>query len=66
MDDEQEYDVFDFDDVCSVDFITYVATTCDTSTIQLNPKLLSESLKYAFLGYDESLPMTIASNLDQD
>ena len=68
MDDEPEYDVFDFDDACSIDLITEVVSACDTFVVSLDLKLLPDSLKYAFLRHDESLPMIIASylNLDQD
>jgi len=66
MDDEPEYDVFDFNDACSVDFIAKFSFTCDTSAAPLDLKTLPDSLKYAFLGRDESLPMIIASDLNQD
>ena len=60
MDNEPKYDVDNFDDVCSVDFITNVACASNTSTILLSLKLLSNSLKYAFLGLNKSSPMNIA------
>ena len=67
MRDEPKYDVFDFD-MCVMDFITDVVSTCDTSTISstisLDLKPLPDSLQYAFLGLDEFLPVIIASNLD--
>ena len=66
MDDEPEYDVFDFDDGCSLDFITKVASTCDTYTVPLNLKPLPDSLKDASLGHDEFLPIIIVSDLNKD
>ena len=65
MDNKLEYDVFDFDDACSTYFIVEVAFSCETSTISLDLKPLPDSLKYAFLGLDESVSVIIASNLDQ-
>ena len=47
MNDEPEYDVFDFD-TSSVDFIAEIASACDTSTVSLDLKPLHDSLKYAF------------------
>ena len=64
VDDEPEYNVFDFD-ICSVDFIAIVAFAYDTSTISLELKSFPDSLKYAFLGPDKSLPIIIAFELDQ-
>ena len=65
MDDEPKYDVFDFN-MCLVDFITDVIFAYDTSTVSLDLKPLPASLKYAFLGLDESLHVIIAYDLDQD
>ena len=44
MDDDPEYDMFDFDDVGFGDFITNVVSTCDTSTISLDLEPLPSSL----------------------
>ena len=38
MDDESEYEVFDFDDRCSVDFIADTISAYNTSTISLDLK----------------------------
>ena len=48
MDDELEYNVLDFNNACFVDFITDIASACDTYAISLDLKLLANSLKYAF------------------
>ena len=48
MDDELGYDVFDFNEACSVDFIAEVASACDTSTVPLNLKPLSAPLSMLF------------------
>ena len=37
MDDELEYDVFDFSDACSVDFIVKVSSACAASAINPYP-----------------------------
>ena len=66
INDEPEYDVFDFNDACLVNFIAEVASICDTSTVPLDLKPLPESLKFAFLRDGEFLPLIIASNLSQD
>jgi len=58
--------VFHFDDACSVDFITDVISAYDTSGIPLDQTSLLNSLKYVFLGLDESLAIIIASTFDQD
>jgi len=52
--------------MCSVAFIVDVVSACDTSAISLDLKPLPNSLKYAFVGPDVSLPMIIASNLDHN
>jgi len=65
MDDEPKYDVFDFN-MCLVDFITDVIFAYDTSTVSLDLKPLPASLKYAFLGLDESLHVIIVYDLDND
>ena len=49
-----------------MDFITDVVSTCDTSVVSLDLKALPNSLKYAFLGLEEFLPVIIVSDLDQD
>jgi len=48
VDDDPEYDVFDFNDPCSMDFITKVVSTCDTFAAPLDIKPLPASLKYVF------------------
>jgi len=63
MDNEPECDVFDSNDACS---ITEVAPTYDTSTTPLDLKPLPDSLKYDFLSHDESLPVIITFDLNQD
>jgi len=40
--------------------------TCNTCVIPLDLKPLPNSPKYAFLGLDESSPMVIAFDLDQN
>jgi len=55
IDDEPKYDVFDFNDIHSVDFNFDVISVCDTFAISLDLKPLLESVKYAFLGPDKSL-----------
>jgi len=70
VNDEPEYDVFEFDDLCSTAdcLLTIVSESMHESvsppTLKLKP--LSNSLKYAFLGPDKSLPIIITSNLDRD
>jgi len=66
IDDEPEYDVFGFDNVGSVNFIADVVSACDTSTVSLDPKPRSHSLRYVILDPDESLPVVITSDLYQD
>jgi len=70
IDDEPENDVFEFDDLCSTaDCLLAALSEFDTesvSPIVLELKPLTDSLEYAFLGPDESLPVIIASNLDRD
>jgi len=66
VDDEPKYDVFDFNDAHSVDFIPKVASTYDTFAAPLDLKPFPNSIKYALLGHDESLPVIIASDLNQD
>jgi len=48
MDDEPEYDVFDFNDACSMDFITEVASACDTpaAPLDMNPCLILLSMLF--------------------
>ena len=63
IDDEPEYNVFDFD-MWSMDFIAEVIFVCDTSAISLDIKPLPDSFKYVFLVPHESLLVIIASDLD--
>ena len=42
VDDEPEYDVFDFNDACSMDFITKFSFACDTSAVSLDLKRLPD------------------------
>ena len=69
MNDEPEYDVFEFDDVCST--ANYLLTAMSESAFEsvsppaLELKPLPDFLKYAFLGPDESLPIIITSDLDR-
>jgi len=65
VDAEPGYDVFDFDTYFMV-FIAEITSTCDTFGVSLDLKPLADSLKYAFLSPNESLPVIIASDLDQD
>lgn len=67
MDHEPECDAFDFDD-CSLDSISTSMTTpaCEPPTAPLELKPLPDSLKYAFLGPNESLLVIVASDLDLD
>jgi len=62
--------VFEFDDLCSTAdcLLTDVSISAaeSVSPIALELKPLPDSLKYAFLGPDESLPIIIASDLDRD
>ena len=57
--------MFDFD-TYSVGFIAEIAAAYDTSYVSLDLKPLPDPLKYAFLSPNESLPVIIASDLDQD
>jgi len=58
MDDEPEYDVFQFDDLCS-------ASECVISSASLELKPFPDSLKYSFSRPNESLSVIIAFDLDQ-
>jgi len=49
MDDEPDYDVFNFDDGCSIDYIADFVSTCNTSAISLDLKPLPDSLENGFL-----------------
>jgi len=70
IDDELEYDMFEFDDLCSAiecllaAMSESVAKSVFPVAFELKP--LPNSLKYAFLEPHESLPVIIASDLDQD
>jgi len=70
VNDELEYDVFEFDDLCSTAdcLLTVVSESMheSASALALELKPLPDSLKYAFLGSDESLPITVASDLGRD
>jgi len=62
--------VFEFHDLCSTAdcLLTIVSKSAakSVSPISLELKPLPDSLKYAFLGLDESLPVIIASDLDRE
>ena len=70
VDDEPKYDVFEFDDLCSTAncLLTDVSKSMHESisppALELKP--LPNSLKYALLGPNESLPVIITSDLDRD
>ena len=70
VNDEPEYDVFEFDDWYSTAdcLLTAVSESMNESVSpparELKPLL--DSLKYAFVGPDESLPIIVASDLDRD
>ena len=63
MNDELECDVFEFYDLCSTDdcllTTTFESAAESISPLALELKPLSNSLKYAFLGLDESLPIIL-------
>jgi len=70
VNDEPEYDIFEFDVLCST--ADGLLTTASKSTVESIPphalelKSLSNSLKYAFLRPGESLFVIITSDLDWD
>jgi len=70
VDDEPEYDVFEFDDLCST--ANYLLTIVSESVHEsfsppgLELKPLTDSLKCAFLGPDESFSVIITFDLDRD
>ena len=67
INDEPEYNVFEFDDLCSISKSLLASTTeFDCPTASLNLKLLPIFLKYLFLGPDESLPVIISFDLNWD
>ena len=68
INDELEYDLFEFDDLCSTAdcLLTAMSKSVVVSPVALELKPLPNSLKYAFLGPDEFLPVIIASDLDRD
>ena len=66
MNDEPEYDAFEFDDSYSTADYLLTAAFESVSPLGLELKPLPDSLKYAFLGPNESLPVIIASDLDGD
>jgi len=67
VNDELEYDVLEFNDLCSTTdcLLTDVSESMheSVSSPSLKLKPLPDSLKYAFLGPDEYLPVIVASNL---
>jgi len=70
INDEPEYDVFEFDDLCSTADCLLTAVSASAieyiSPVALELKPLPNCLKYAFLEPDESLPVIITSDLDRD
>jgi len=70
INDELEYDLFEFDDLCSTADCLLTAVSESTaesiSPVTLELKPLPDSLKYAFLGPDESSPTIITSDLDRN
>ena len=67
---EPKYDAFEFDDLYSIaDCLLTAASESASETVSppaLELKPLPDSLKYAFLGPNESFPIIIASDLDGD
>ena len=58
IDDLHEYDVFEFDDLCSAtNCLIAFSSDSDSPVTSFGLKLLPNSLRYSFLGLDESLPM---------
>ena len=70
IDNKPEYDVFEFNNLCSTaDCLLAVVSESAiefVSPVMLELKFLPYSLKYAFLGADESLPILITSDLSRD
>ena len=70
VNDEPEYDAFKSDDLYSTtDCLLTAASESASKTVSppaLELKPLLDSLKYTFLGPNESLPVIIASDLDGD
>ena len=70
LDNEPEYDVFEFDDFRSTaDCLLIIVSESAYEYVSphaLELKPLHNSLKYVFLGPNESLPVSIAFDLDQD
>jgi len=69
LDDEPEYDVFEFNDLCSATNCLLASTFISESVSRpasLELKPFPDSLKYSFLGVDESLHVIITSDLDWD
>jgi len=61
--------VFEFGDLCSTDcLLTVVSESMHESVFAppLELKSLPDSLKYVFLGPDESLPVIITADPDRD
>jgi len=69
VDEEGEYDVFEFDDLCcTADYLLGAISKFahkSFSSPSLELKSLSDSLKYAFLGPNELLHVIIAFDLDR-
>jgi len=70
VNDEPEYDVFEFDDLCSTaDCLLTAVSESMHEYVSLPPlelKPLPDSLKYAFPEPDESLSVIVAFDLDWD
>jgi len=67
IDDEPEYGVFQFDDLCSSSKCV-ISSVLESDSLYafLDLKPLPDSLKYSFLGLDDSLLIIIAFDLDRD
>jgi len=69
VDDEVQYDMFEFDNLCSsIEYFIASASTFESLSLlgSLKLKPLPDSLKHTFLVPDESLPVIITCNLDWD
>jgi len=66
VNDKPEYDAFEFDDLYFTVDCLLTTTSESVSPPALELKPLPNSLKYAFLGPNESLPIIMASDLDGD
>jgi len=65
INDKPRHDMFNFNDECSMDIVIDVVYAVMLLLCRLT-KPLTDSLKYGFLGFNESLPIIIASYLAQD